>query len=531
MIRVRTGADSKAPAPPKRIKAMETVRSEVMPYRRRLPNSMDERRHQRMQYIYVLSASGKPLMPTTRTGHVRRLLNTGKARIASHVPFVIQLKYKTQDICQPLYGGTDPGRDNIGEAVVRGDGTCVYRAHLETRNREVPKLMEKRRAHRHASRRGERLVRKRRAGRYGTLLAAPLKRKLPGYKDGFVTVKDIINTEAKFNNRVRPEGWLTPTARQLVRTHINMVRKICQILPVTYWSLEINKFAFMRMDNGQCYGADFQNGRMKGYSSVNDYVDARQNGRCYFCGRPVEGHHHILPKHVAGSNLPENIIGVCKECHRKIHTGELTVDAAGIRKKYGALSVLNQAAPYIAKALIQEFGSVGTCFGWQTKDFRERYLPGKDHDIDAMAIAMTGAGIMPKASPGGFLPEKYEVMQFRRHDRALIRSQRERTYYLDGKAICKNRHKRFEQKEPSLEEYARQHQEEVPHLTVKASARRYNNPGRMMPGTVFLHGGSRYVMTGQLSKGRYFRAYGQGEKNFPVSECTIVKQNGGIVYV
>jgi len=48
---------------------------------------------------------------------------------------------------------------------------------------------------------------------------------------------------------------------------------------------------------------------------------------------------------------------------------------------------------------------------------------------------------------------------------------------------------------------------------------------------VFLHGGSRYVMTGQLSKGRYFRAYGQGEKNFPVSECTIVKQNGGIVYV
>ena len=40
MIRVRTGADSKAPAPPKRIKAMETVRSEVMPYRRRLPESV-----------------------------------------------------------------------------------------------------------------------------------------------------------------------------------------------------------------------------------------------------------------------------------------------------------------------------------------------------------------------------------------------------------------------------------------------------------------------------------------------------------
>lgn len=98
-----------------------------------------------------------------------------------------------------------------------------------------------------------------------------------------------------------------------------------------------------------------------------------------------------------------------------------------------------------------------------------------------MAIAMAGAGIMPKSSPGSFLPEKYEVMQFRRHDRALVRSQRERAYYLEGKAVCRNRHKRFEQKGPSLEEYARQHPEEVPHLTVKASARRYNNPGRMMP--------------------------------------------------
>ena len=486
-----------------------------------------------MQYIYVLSASGKPLMPTTRTGHVRRLLNTGKARIASHVPFVIQLKYKTQDICQPLYGGTDPGRDNIGEAVVRGDGTCVYRAHLETRNREVPKLMEERRTHRQASRRGERLVRKRRAGRYGTLLAAPLKRKLLGYKDGFVTVKDIINTEAKFNNRVRPEGWLTPTARQLVRTHINMVRKICQILPVTYWSLEINKFAFMRMDNGQCYGADFQSGRMKGYSSVNDYVDARQNGCCYFCDKPIEHHHHILPKHVTGSNLPENIIGVCKECHRKIHTGELTVDAAGIRKKYGALSVLNQAIPYIYVELEGMFGkqNTGTCFGWQTKGFRERYLPGKDHDIDAMAIAMLGMVITPDREAVQALPDRYEIKQFRRHDRALIRSQRERTYYLNGKPVCKNRHKRFEQEGPSLEEYARKHPEDVFKLRVQKSARYYNNPGRLMPGAAFLYREKRYIMTGQLTGGKYYRALGQGKKNFPAKDCRILEHNTGIIYI
>ena len=44
-------------------------------------------------------------MPTTRTGHVRRLLNAGKARIVCHVPFVIRLTYETPEEVQPLFGG------------------------------------------------------------------------------------------------------------------------------------------------------------------------------------------------------------------------------------------------------------------------------------------------------------------------------------------------------------------------------------------------------------------------------------------
>lgn len=33
------------------------------------------------KYVYVLPASGQPLMPTIRQEHVRRLLNADKARI------------------------------------------------------------------------------------------------------------------------------------------------------------------------------------------------------------------------------------------------------------------------------------------------------------------------------------------------------------------------------------------------------------------------------------------------------------------
>lgn len=364
-----------------------------------------------MQYTYVLSASGRPLMPTTRSGHVRRLLGSGRARIASHVPFTIQLKYETPDQLQPLFGGTDPGRTNIGEAVVREDGTCVYRAHLLSRNREIPKLMAERKAHRQASRRGERLARKRLAKRLGTTMKHLLKRKLPGYGNGYVTVKDIINTESKINNRRRADGWITPTVKQLIQTHISMIRRICRILPVTYWSLEINKFAFMRMEDGTCYGADFQNGRMKGYTSVKDYVYVRQSGKCYFCGNPIEPYHHMLPRHMGGSNLPENIIGVCRQCHEDIHTGKLKPDVHGILKKYGALSVLNQTVPFILKELTCMFGMdhIGTCFGWQTESFREQNHLSKDHDVDAAAIAAACAVVNRAARVLVDLPECHEI--------------------------------------------------------------------------------------------------------------------------
>lgn len=95
-----------------------------------------------MSTVYVLNKDGKPLMPTTRCGHVRRLLKEQKAQVVTSKPFTIQLLYETDDVVQPLYLGIDPGRTNIGVAVVKIDGTAVFTAHLETRNKEIPKLMQ-----------------------------------------------------------------------------------------------------------------------------------------------------------------------------------------------------------------------------------------------------------------------------------------------------------------------------------------------------------------------------------------------------
>ena len=122
-----------------------------------------------MYYVYVLDPSGNPLMPTTRYGKVRRMLKSGQAVAARTKPFTIRLAYDPATvITQDITAGKDPGRTNIGLAAVREDGTCLYSAKCGTRNKQVPKLMAERAAHRRASRRGERLARKRLAKKLGT---------------------------------------------------------------------------------------------------------------------------------------------------------------------------------------------------------------------------------------------------------------------------------------------------------------------------------------------------------------------------
>lgn len=183
------------------------------------------------EYVYVLGIDGKPQMPSRRKRHILKLLNTGKARIAEKVPFTVQLKYQSTPILQPITLAEDPGRTNIGTAALSQLGDLMFSAVVETRNKEIKKLMSDRKAHRQASRRGERKARQRLAKKYNTMIkAGMIMRKLPQYAaDKFVTCKLIRNTEARFCNRKRCPDWLTPTVNHLVQTHLNVVKKSTSI--------------------------------------------------------------------------------------------------------------------------------------------------------------------------------------------------------------------------------------------------------------------------------------------------------------
>lgn len=54
-----------------------------------------------MATVYVLNKDGKPLMPTTRCGHIRHLLKEKKARVVRTNPFTINWCTKRMMWCSP----------------------------------------------------------------------------------------------------------------------------------------------------------------------------------------------------------------------------------------------------------------------------------------------------------------------------------------------------------------------------------------------------------------------------------------------
>ena len=64
--------------------------------------------------VYVLNRYGKPLMPTTRYGRVRRLLRKGLVVVVDYRPFTIQLTYDTPNGVQEVSLGVDAGTKHVG---------------------------------------------------------------------------------------------------------------------------------------------------------------------------------------------------------------------------------------------------------------------------------------------------------------------------------------------------------------------------------------------------------------------------------
>ena len=99
-------------------------------------------------FVYVISKDGQPLMPTSRFGKVRRLLNENKAKVLRCCPFTIKLLYEPKSlVVQEVVLGQDTGSKHIGTSCV-GNDRVLYQSQVELRDDIKSKMDGRRQARR-----------------------------------------------------------------------------------------------------------------------------------------------------------------------------------------------------------------------------------------------------------------------------------------------------------------------------------------------------------------------------------------------
>ena len=102
-------------------------------------------------FVYVISKTGQPLMPTRRFGNVRRLLKNKQAKVIRRCPFIVQLLYEPKtEIIQEVVLGQDTGSKHVGTACV-ANNKVLYQSQVQLRT-NIKSKMDSRRALRRSRR-------------------------------------------------------------------------------------------------------------------------------------------------------------------------------------------------------------------------------------------------------------------------------------------------------------------------------------------------------------------------------------------
>lgn len=308
--------------------------------------------------VYVLSKTGQPLMPTENHAKVRVLLKQQKAKIVHRCPFTIQLLYDSTDYTQPVFLGIDAGSRHIGVSATT-ETKVLYEADVTLRNDIVDLLSTRREARR---------TRRSRKTRY---------------------------RKPRFNNRTRKDGWLAPSVQQKVDTHLTVVRKVTEILPVSNITVETASFDIQKIKNPDISGTGYQQGEQLDFWNVREYVLFRDGHTCQCCkGKskdPVLNVHHIESRKTGG-NAPNNLITLCGTCHKGYHKGTVTLPKAihrGMKFKDATfMGVMRWAFYNRMKETYEPLGiMVNMTYGYITKNSRIEHNLPKDHFIDARCIS------------------------------------------------------------------------------------------------------------------------------------------------
>lgn len=304
--------------------------------------------------IYVLNQNGHPLMPTKNHAKVRILLKSKKAKVIRRCPFTIQLMYSSTNYTQSINLGVDAGSKHIGISATTKN-KVLFESDVELRN-DIVNLLSTRRQNRRTRRNHKTRYRK-----------------------------------PRFDNRKRKDGWLAPSVQNKVDTHLTVIRKVHEILPVSKIIVEAASFDIQKIKNPTISGTEYQQGSQLDFWNVREYVLFRDNHICQCCkGKSKDkilNVHHIESRKTGG-DAPNNLITLCETCHTGYHKGTVNLPKRikrGMSFKDTSFMGIMRWAFY--NKLKEIYPNVSLTYGYITKNTRiENKLP-KDHYIDARCIS------------------------------------------------------------------------------------------------------------------------------------------------
>ena len=328
--------------------------------------------------VYVISQNGQPLMPTENHAKVRILLKNKKAKVIKRCPFTIQLAYDSTNYTQDITLGVDSGSKHIGlSATTRNK--VLFESDVELRN-DIVNLL--------STRRQNRRTRRNRKTRY---------------------------RKPRFNNRRRKEGWLTPSVQNKVDSHLTVIRKVHEILPITKIIVEVASFDIQKIKNPTISGTEYQQGEQLNFWNVREYVLFRDCHTCQCCKGKSKDEilnvHHIESRKTGG-DASNNLITLCETCHTGYHKGIVKLPKTihrGMSFKEATFMGIMRWAFY--NKLKEIYPNVNLTYGYITKNTRIRNSLPKEHYIDARCISGN-----PKAISNGTV---YYQKKARCHNRQI----------------------------------------------------------------------------------------------------------------
>ena len=305
--------------------------------------------------VYVISKNGQPLMPTENHAKVRVLLKSKKAKVIKTCPFTIQLAYDSTNYTQEITLGVDSGSKHIGLSATT-KSKVLFESDIELRN-DIVNLLSTRRQNRRARRN-----------------------------------RKTRHRKIRFDNRIRKEGWLAPSIQNKVDSHLTVISKVHEILPVTKITVEVASFDIQKIKNPTISGTEYQQGEQSDFWNVREYVLFRDGHTCQCCkGKSKDkilNVHHIESRKTGG-NAPDNLITLCETCHTGYHKGIVKLPKTihkGMSFKDAAFMGIMRWAFY--NKLKEIYPNVSLTYGYITKNIRIRNSLSKEHYIDARCISV-----------------------------------------------------------------------------------------------------------------------------------------------